>query len=257
MHRLTAESPWPDWARPLEVGYGRVAREANHVRLIRPAARATAYCNAQLGGQDGAPRWGPPLELIVRARFSHPVEQIRGTAGFGFWNGALSPGSWQIRPPQAIWFFLGSPPYNVPLTLDGRGHGFKAMVLDAWRFPFFALLPAAPLGFLAMRIRFLYRLLWPLAQRAIRARETSLDSLDLTAFHTFHLRWERQGAQFSVDGRTVLIAPAVPRRPLPFVAWLDNSYAVATPQGNFRFGYVDAPPQWMDLAEIVLRPLSP
>jgi hypothetical protein len=56
-----------------------------------------------------------------------------------------------------------------------------------------------------------------------------------------------------VDGAEVLRAPNPPRGPLGFVAWVDNQYAIATPEGRFGFGVVQTPePQWMDLAAVTL-----
>jgi hypothetical protein len=142
----------------------------------------------------------------------------------------------------------------VQLALGVPGRGFKAAVLDAQRLAFFALLPTAPLGVLLMRVPSLYRRLWPLAQRAIGAAEVSLADLDLTASHTYSLHWEPRRVVFGVDGRTVLTTDAAPGGPLHFVAWLDNSYAIATPQGRLGFGLVaEAEVQWLEIAEMTIE----
>jgi hypothetical protein len=50
------------------------------------------------------------------------------------------------------------------------------------------------------------------------------------------LDWRPDGATFFVDDAMVHEAPVAPGGPLGFVAWIDNQYAVVTPQGNLRFG---------------------
>ena len=54
--------------------------------------------------------------------------------------------------------------------------------------------------------------------------------------HTYTLDWRRDGARFAVDGTTVFETPYSPRGPVGFVCWLDNRFAVVTPQGKIRFG---------------------
>lgn len=244
----------PTWADARQQGVGRVEVLSDRVRLLRPTASEREYSDAQISDRPGTPGWRPPLEMTVRARFSHPLARLRGTAGFGFWNAAVAPGALGLRPPRAAWFFFGSPPHDVPLALGVPGHGLKAAVLDAQRPAFYALLPGAPLGFLLMRAPGLYRRLWPFAQWAIGASEASLDWIDATQSHAYSLRWERRGATFAVDGRTALRAPHAPAGPLRFVAWIDNAYAVATPQGRFRLGLVAEPePQWLEIEDVEIR----
>ena len=239
------------WGDVVEQGTGRVEPSGEGIRLLRPTATERDYSNAQVGDSADEAGRRPPVTLTLRARFSHPTDRLRGTAGFGFWNAFLTPGVLGIRPPRAAWFFFGSPPNDVQLALGVPGSGFKAAILDAQRAAFFALLPAAPLGVLLMRVPSLYRRLWPLAQRAIGAAEVSLADLDLTASHTYTLRWEPRRVTFGVDGRTVLTTGAAPGGPLRFVAWLDNSYAIATPQGRFGLGLVAEPAaQWLDVSDL-------
>lgn len=242
--------PW----KVFEQGAGRVEREAGPIRLLRPSATEHEYSNAQIGDPDGVAAWRPPLTLTVRARFSHPVNRMRGTAGFGFWNAALGPGIHGLRPPRTVWFFFGGPPHDVPLAMGVPGDGFKAAVLDAQRLAFYALLPTAPIGVLLMRVPALYRRLWPIAQRAIGASEVSLDYVDLTVPHTYEVRWDSDRVRFAIDGSNVVDTPSAPAGPLTFVAWIDNSYAIATPQGRFRFGLIaESEPQWLDLEDVDIR----
>ena len=60
-----------------------------------------------------------------------------------------------------------------------------------------------------------------------------------------------------IDDETVFTTCRVPRGKLGFVAWIDNQYAVVTPQGRFRFGVIDVPgPQRLALDEIALTTRS-
>jgi hypothetical protein len=61
-------------------------------------------------------------------------------------------------------------------------------------------------------------------------------------------------ARWWVDGQPALEALTSPRGPLGFVAWIDNQYAVVTPQGKLRFGLIDAPfEQWIEIADVALE----
>lgn len=238
----------------LENGGGRVELRDGGVRLSRPATNATSYANAQVGDPGSELRRRPPLVLRFRARFSHSAASLRGTAGFGFWNAALSPAQVHPRLPRAAWFFFSAPPHDVPLALGVPGNGPKAAVLDADRPPFFALAPFALPGFAAMRSPSLHRRLWPFAQWAIGVQEAALSALDLTAWHDYSLDWRANRAVFRVDGATVLSTSRSPRGPLTMVAWLDNAFAVATPQGRFAMGTVGtADEQWLELDDISIE----
>lgn len=228
-------------------GTGLVENTGERLRLLLPPSPSTIYCNAQIGDLPRVRRWQPPLRFSVRARFGQRG-QLRGTAGFGFWNYALSPGLRGIHPPQAIWYFFGAPPYNVPLCPGIPGHGFKAMVIDACRLPFYLLLPFLPIGMLLMRVPSLYHLLWPIAQRAMAESEASLDDLDLAEWHEYEFDWSRDGVTFTIDQKVVSVARDPPKGPLSFVAWIDNAYAIATPQGQFAMGKVEtATTEWLEL----------
>lgn len=225
-----------------EPGHARVRREGEALALTVKPTPVSAYSNAQITDYDYRAfrfHWSPPLRMSVRARASGDGAGLRGTAGFGFWNHPFSPdAAVRLRLPQAAWFFFSSPPSNMQLALDVPGPGWKAATIDARRWPFLALLPAAPPGVLLMRAPALYRALWPVAQRAIGVSERLLDSALLADWHTYTLDWRVNGLTFAVDGATVHEAPHAPRGPLGFIAWIDNQYAVVTPQGGFRFGLV-------------------
>jgi hypothetical protein len=163
---------------------------------------------------------------------------IRGTAGFGFWNHPFAPNERGFRLPRAVWFFFASPPNDIRLARDMPGAGWKAMTMDATRLLFLALLPTAPVGFLLMRVPALYRRLWPVGQRALGVSEQVLDAQLLAERHAYTLDWREDGVTFAVDGQTIHQTDCSPRGPLGFVAWVDNQYAIVTPQGRFGYGVV-------------------
>ncbi len=233
----------PYW-RVTVVGRGVVRVESGGLNLRTDITPAGVYSDAQISDYQTADfRWRPPLRLTVTACASPGADQLRGTAGFGFWNQPFMPGQARLRLPQAIWFFFGSPPNNMALARGVPGFGWKAATINARRWQFLALAPAAPVGVLLMRIPALYRRLWPIGQQALGVSEFLLDSALLAETHTYTLDWRKDGATFSVDGQALHEALTAPRGPLGFVAWIDNQYAVVTPQGRLRFGVVplDAP----------------
>jgi hypothetical protein len=152
--------------------------------------------------------------------------------------------------PRAAWFFYASPPSDMALARNVPGCGWKAAVIDAWRLPFFALLPSVPLAVPLMRAPGAYRALWPIAQRAIGVDEALLD-VPMTGWATYTLEWGTRRVRFMVDGAPVLETLRAPRGPLGLVVWLDNQYMVVTPQGRFRHGFLPrAETQWMEVAEL-------
>ena len=189
--------------------------------------------------------------MRVRARFSHPAGELRGTAGFGFWNDPfLMTDSRKPALPRAVWFFYSSQPSNMKLDLNTPGFGWKAATLDTIRWPFFALLPTAPLAIPLMNISWLYRTCWPIGQRAISVSETLLP-VEMTAWHTYLLDWQEKWVQFSVDDHPLLTCPTSPGGPLGFVLWLDNQYMVVTPWGRFGHGLLaSVEEQWLEVSRV-------
>ena len=66
--------------------------------------------DAEIDDHRTAPRWNlhwtPPLDLTIRARFSHPAGELIGTAGFGFWNDPFDWSGNVQAPPNAFGFFM-------------------------------------------------------------------------------------------------------------------------------------------------------
>ncbi|WP_097653283.1 family 16 glycosylhydrolase [Candidatus Chloroploca asiatica] len=233
------------------VGTGRV-EGARPLRLVIEEATAQAYSDAQIDDYQRGQRepliQRPPLRLSLRARFSHEAGVLRGTAGFGFWNYFLA--GWPTMP-RALWFFYGSPPNEIALASGVPGHGWKAASVDAGRPQGLALFPVALLAAPLMRIPLLYRGWWPPLQRSIGAHERLIRQ-PMTAWHTYTIEWGERTSRFLVDGRVILDEVPSPRGPMCFVAWLDNQYLVATPQGRLRWGLLDVPEaQWIEIDEVV------
>ncbi len=246
------------WTRYLKGG-GALELTGRSLQFVNRHARSQEYTNAQIDDYQGLARrdfpWRPPLTLTVRARFSHPYDGLSGTAGFGFWNDPfMMTGRRMPTLPRAVWFFYASSPSNMKLDLHAPGLGWKAATIDALRWPFFLLLPTAPVAIPLLNIRPLYRALWPLGQWAIGVSEALL-GVEMTDWHTYVVEWTTVGARFVVDEELVLDCDTPARGPLGFVMWLDNQYAVVTPWGRFGYGLLDAPDeQWMDVETLIIEP---
>lgn len=243
------------------VGAARLEATGPSLRFVLSGTSARQYSDAQLDDYEGLPRrrfpWRPPLRLTVRARFSHPAGELRGTAGFGFWNDPfLMTGLRVPTLPRAVWFFYASPPSDMRLDLHTPGWGWKASVVDALRPPALLLAPFAPLLVPLMNLRPLYHALWPTIQQALGVREAAVGA-EMTGWHTYTLEWGTQQARFAVDGEPLLVDGPSPRGPLGFVMWLDNQYLVATPQGRLRWGLLEVEGvQWMEVDRFVIEPVT-
>ena len=240
------------------VSGGTVAATGSGIRFTNPAAPDSAYINAQIDDYRGLRRsafaWRPPLTLSIRAHFSHNADRLQGTAGFGFWNDPFMMTS--RRPPtlpRALWFFFASPPSEMALAQGVRGWGWKAATIDARRPAFLALTPTAPLALPLMHSRWLYKKLWPTAQRALGVSEAILD-VEMRDWHDYVIVWQDELVEFLVDGRRVLQAQTAPVGPLGLVIWLDNQAMIVTPQGKIRHGLLARPEaQWMQIEQLTAR----
>jgi len=222
---------------PTEIGAGRVD---DAYRLYLPAVDANTYHDAQISsyGADRRFTLTPLLRLTLTA---WATDLVSGTAGFGFWNHPFAPNERRVRLPKAAWFFYGAPPNNMDLARGVPGYGWKCATIDAANWRFLTLVPTAPVGFLLMRVPALYRYLWPLGQRALKVSERWLGDHIPSQAHTYRLDWLPDRVIFAVDGAIVHTAPVAPQGAMGFIAWVDNQYAVVTPQGRFDFGLVATP----------------
>jgi hypothetical protein len=239
---------------------GQITHTGAVICLKIPPTSDAAYVDAQLDDYDHPRREFanvPPHTLQLRARFSHPIGKLKGTAGFGFWNNPFSQTGSVVEPPSNVWFFYGSPESDMQVVPNMPGHGFKAAVLDSLPLPsgdrigvsrsksLTNVIVAA--GNLALRIPIVSSLAMRAAQRMVHAHETVIDH-DITKWHDYSIWWMRDAAIFHVDGHEVLRAPRPPRGTLGFVTWIDNYRASATRDGRYEFGYVDvAEEQWLEL----------
>ncbi|MCB0188171.1 MAG: family 16 glycosylhydrolase [Caldilineaceae bacterium] len=237
------------------VGRGNLLSTAAGLCMVIGPTTASAYTNAQLDDYHTLRRSDflhrPPLTLSLRARFSHNAEQLRGTAGFGFWNDPFGmTGARRLTLPRALWFFFSSSPSNMALAFNVPGPGWKAATIDAWRWSFLLLAPTAPVAMPLMKIPALYRHLWPIGQRAIGVHETLL-ALDMTAWHRYAIEWTQHSVRFFVDDCLILHADQSPRGPLGLVIWKDNQAMSLTPSTIPRHQLVACDDeQWMEMADL-------
>lgn len=269
-----------DFQQPLSLpwhittyGMGQIHSETDALHLSLPQVDASRYHDAQLTDYHTKAdfHWKPPLRMTVTASMSSTNANPNspsllaerglggevGTAGFGFWNHPFVPGERGVRLPKAVWFFFSSPPNNMRLAMDVPGPGWKAATIDATRWQFLALAPAAPIGVLLMRLPALYRRLWPVGQHAIGVSEHLLDASLLLQPRTYTIDWQPDHIRFAVDGLTVHEAHIRIAGPLGFIAWVDNQYAIVTPQGHLGFGLVPVPhPQTLILQHVEIASQS-
>lgn len=256
--------PGSNWTSTT-LGGGTLEVVDSALRMSIPETRQGIYADAQIDDYAQLTRarfpWRPPLRMQVEARSSLPAATadssqehalLRGTAGFGFWNYPFSVRGDILTLPEAVWFFYASPPSDMALVPGLPGWGWKAQVVHTMRPG--ALLATLPTAF-SVSLAHLTGDIRPAArwvQRLSGAREAVLD-VAMTTWHRYTLEWHAHEVLFQVDGRQVLRAPNPPTRPLGFVAWLDNQYAVATPRGVLRFGTLSITPQWFEIARLSIE----
>jgi hypothetical protein len=120
----------------------------------------------------------------------------------------------------------------------------------------FWLTPAALAAALLAQIPLVRRPVMRSVLHQVSAAEAMLSS-GADEIHEYELTWEPGAATFRVDGAVVLRTEQPPRAPLGFVAWIDNQYAVASPERGLRFGTLPtAAGQSLDLLQASIAPLS-
>lgn len=228
------------WVR-MTMGAAEVMEDAEALWLLLHPGSGERYADAQLDDYGGSRFvWRPPVRLHVEARFSRSIEELVGTAGFGFWNAGAAPGA-MAGPPSAVWFFFASPPSRVALDPSDPGRGWLAMV---WRSP-----GGWGISLPEPAARALQRLLEhpSLARMAIAAGRRWMTvsqrsiPIDLTRWHQYGIRWHRKEVIFEVDGEEVYRVPFAPAGPLGFVAWIDNQFLVVDPSAGLSGGLLPVP----------------
>jgi hypothetical protein len=251
-----AQGPSPYWIRHAK-GPATIEQRPGVLRFAVHGAVETQIADAEIGDYRNRARarlpWRPPLRMAVRARFSAPAAELRGTSGFGFWNDPFAMGGVRdLAPPNALWFFCASTGSDMVTTPGMPGNGFRAETINAGTMPPWL----AALGNRLLQLPGLAALLYELAQTRVNAGGACLDSIEMTGWHDYVLYWGRREAVFSVDAEEVLRIPQPPAVPLGFVAWMDNQLAVARPDGEFRFGLEAVPErQWLELERVEIEAL--
>ena len=200
------------------------------------------------------------MRLTVRAQASPAMPS--GTYGFGLWNDPFAVslglrGAARRLPcgPRALWFFYASPPNEFGFT-SGPRSGWRAMSIDTPQHHPLWLTPATLAVAALAQIPVVRRPVMRVALRQVAAAEAVLTSA-ADELHEYELIWERSAATFRVDGHVVLRAEQPPRAPLGFVAWIDNQYAIATPESGLRFGTLTTgAEQSLDLHLASVAPLA-
>lgn len=248
---------------PRLAGGGTVKRQEGIWRLEIPAGARRTYRLAQLDDYARLPRGRfphrPPLTLSLRARSS--AADLPGTWGFGLWNDpfglSLGFGGAAARLPalpNAAWFFQASPPNHLALREGLPAQGFFAATLRSPALPALLFAPLAPLLPL-LAVRPLSRLVRRLAARFIRQDGAPL-AVEADGWHVYTLQWTDAGCHFFVDRQEVLHSRIAPRPPLALVLWIDNQFAAWTPEGRIRWGLLDTPAAWLEMADLRLEPLE-
>lgn len=258
------ESPGTHWTQVLSGGaYARIDKSV--LRLGYDGATLNHYTDAQiddytmLGKSDYL--WRPPLRMTVRARFSHKAatdtdtskDTLHGTAGFGFWNKPFTmQGNW-FTLPQAVWFFYAGRPSNMALVPDMPGWGWKAQVINTTACKLAANVIPATLAAGYGRLTDTHPA-GHAVRRLVGAHEKVVIE-NMSEWHTYTLEWREHKTAFWIDGNLFFETKSAPSKPLGFVAWLDNEYAIVTPRGELLFGKTTCGKQWLDIDLISIKQL--
>ncbi len=218
------------------------------------------YTNAQMDDYHGLRRknylWQPGTHLSLRARFSHIASELRGTAGFGFWNAPFGDPSvpWPALP-RAVWFFFASDPNNLPLALTGPGQGWFGATTGAGTLQSVSILPFAPAILLLNQFTSFRSRLWPRLRQHFNISHKPI-RISMEDWHKYELSWKSNGCEFRIDDELLYKTTSSPKGPLGFVCWIDNQYLIVTLRGKIRWGTLKlAQPQWMEIDNLAVNPI--
>jgi hypothetical protein len=245
-----------DGWRRLEINGGQIRNDVAW-RFSLPAG-VTGYADSQIDdyGAPNAFSHRADTAMRLRARFSHPVNELQGTAGFGFWNAPYGDptSSRRLKLPRAAWFFYASPPNDLPFAPGYPGRGWFAATINAAIVPMLAIISFAPFALILNQFRSTRQTAWSAIQAGLGIHHSPLQ-VNMTGWHDYYLSWREEGCTFEVDGERVLETRLSPRGPMGFVCWLDNQYLILSPRGRIRAGVLSLPQeQWMEVAELRLGP---
>jgi hypothetical protein len=150
--------------------------------------------------------------------------------------------------PQTAWFFYGSQDNDLRMVSDVPGHGWKASCIRSPRIPSLVLALPAAIGLSLLYLRLLRRVAYHTAMKALKTSEALLE-VSLDQWHTYEIAWRADEVSFRVDEIQVLASDAPPTAPLGFVLWIDNQFAVASPEKGFHFGTLETDEeQWLEVS---------
>lgn len=220
------------------------------------------YINAQIDDYHGRKRknfpWNPGVRLSLNARFSGNVSEMRGTAGFGFWNAPFGdPRVPWPSLPRAVWFFFASQPNNLPLAPNGPGQGWFTATISVDLLRTAAVLPAAPALLFLNQFNPMLSRIWPWLSRYFRISFCPIEK-SMDQWHQYELNWHPDGCNFHIDNEEHFSTKLSPSGPLGFVCWIDNQYLIATPRGRFRWGTLKLhQSQSLEVEELSITDLVP
>jgi hypothetical protein len=245
------EGAEPYWERYV-TGRAEMSLGNGAVRLTVAGASRDSLSDAEFGDYRRITRarlpWRPPLRMSVRARFSDQPAQLRGTAGFGFWNAPGDASRPLVAAPNALWFFHNGPESDMRWTPEARGWGWRAEMLNFGTYP----APLVTLGALLVSLPGIGRLAASAATSRARTAVLPIDaSLECTRWHDYTILWFGESAMFGIDDRLLGIVRHPPGVGLGFVAWMDNQRATISPGGNAWFDLMDVPQrQWLEIDHV-------
>jgi hypothetical protein len=227
-----------------------------HLTLI-PGEEPGCYSSVELSEYQPQQRnfqFKPPVRMKVRAYSSLHPSNMRGSAGFGFWNHPLDAEQPDFGRPLGLGFSFATPPAHLDPTKNIAAYGLRALVMDVQKWQFTPLIPVK--GMAMIRNPKLQQMLTQRERKTGSLSECWLNPTLLTAEHEYCLEWRPDGAIFSVDGEVVHTIERVPQNALGFVARIDNQTSVITQRGDVILGRVPVKrAQALVLTGISIEPL--
>lgn len=245
----------------LLTGGGLIKNNTSHLKIGFKSARAGTYTDAQLDDYTMFARskypWKAPLRMTVKAKFDffdkrqNKSNTFQGTAGFGFWNNPFSVTGAYYALPEAIWFFYTSSKSCMAFS-QNDDYGWKAQVVHSLKLSnilyFFPTAFAVLFARLTKNTRFASK--W--IKRFSGIEETSLE-IAMDQWHEYKLEWKKNQAKFYVDDKMIMMTNNPPTRPLGFVLWVDNQYAVVTPTGKMQFATATSKALFLHIASVKIE----